>query len=214
MAKAQGVPLVVEPRHHLDRLVLRGEHHQGVVGFVAAKSYTTEDEILERALCQQEAPLFLALDGVEDPQNLGAIIRTAEAAGVNGIFIPDRRSVGLTSTVARTSAGALEYMAVARCSNIGKLIERFEAQDISSIALHPDAKQSYHEMDMNGPIILVFGGEGKGVRPGVLQKCAGQAKIPMRGKVDSLNVSASVAVVVYEVVRQRMAAKVGLNESG
>ena len=214
LAKVHGIPLVVEPRQHLDRLVLRGEHHQGVVGFVAAKSYTTEDEILERTRRQQEAPFFLALDGVEDPQNLGAIIRTAEAAGVHGIFIPDRRSVGLTSTVARISAGALEYMAVARCSNIGKLIERFEEQGIPSIGLHPEANQSYHDIDMNGPIMLVFGGEGKGVRPGVLQKCAGQARIPMRGKVDSLNVSASVAVVVYEAVRQRKAVKVGLNESG
>jgi 23S rRNA (guanosine2251-2'-O)-methyltransferase len=202
LAKSQGIPLAIEPRQSLDRLVLRGENHQGVIGFVAAKAYETEEDILSR-ISQLDAPLFLALDGVEDPQNLGAIIRTAEAAGVDGIFIPERRSVGLTSTVARTSAGALEHMSVARCTNIGKLIERLQDQGISAVALHPGATQSYDELEMNGPIVLVFGGEGKGVRPGILQKCEQQAKISMRGKVESLNVSASVAVVLFEAVRQR-----------
>ncbi len=203
LAKSQGVPLAIEQRQYLDRIVSRGENHQGVVGLVAAKSYDTEENILSRVSRLQEAPLLLALDGVEDPQNLGAIIRTAEAAGVHGIFIPDRRSVGLTSTVARTSAGALEHMSVARCSNIGKLIERLQADGISAVAFHPGADQSYDKVEMNGPILLVFGGEGKGVRPGVLQKCENHAKIPMHGQVESLNVSASVAVVVFEAVRQR-----------
>ena len=203
MAKSQGIPLSIEPRQHLDRLVLRGEHHQGVVGLVAAKDYETEEEILSRVARQHDPPLLLALDGIEDPQNLGAIIRTAEAAGVHGLFIPDRRSVGLTSTVARTSAGALEHIAVARCPNIGKLIERMQARGISAVAFHPSADQSYDEVEMNGPILLVFGGEGKGVRPGVLQKCEKCVKIPMYGRVESLNVSASVAVVVFEAMRQR-----------
>lgn len=203
LAKAQGVPLTVESRQNLDRLVSRGENHQGVVGFVAAKVYETEEEILSRASIQDKAPMYLALDGVEDPQNLGAIIRTAEAAGVHGIFIPDRRSVGLTSTVARTSAGALEHMSVARCTNIGKLIERFQASGVPAVAFHPGGDQTYDQVEMNGPILLVFGGEGKGIRPGVLQKCEQHAKIPMHGRVESLNVSASVAVVVFEAVRQR-----------
>ncbi len=203
LAKSQGVPLAIEPKLSLDRLVPHGKHHQGVVGFVAAKAYETEDEIISRLSGQLEPPLLLALDGIEDPQNLGAIIRTAEGAGVHGIFIPDRRSVGLTATVARTSAGALEHMAVARCSNIGKLIERLQDQGIPAVAFHPDAQQTYDEVEMNGPVVLVFGGEGKGVRPGVLQKCEYQARIPMLGKIESLNVSASVAVVVFEAVRQR-----------
>ncbi len=203
LAKSQGVPLSIEPRQSLDRLVLRGENHQGVVGFVAAKVYESEDEVLSRLSNQVEAPLLLALDGIEDPQNLGAIIRTAEGAGVHAIFIPDRRSVGLTATVARTSAGALEHMTVARCTNIGKLIERLQDQGIPAVAFHPEATQTYDEVEMNAPVVLVFGGEGKGVRPGVLQKCEQQAKIPMQGQVESLNVSASVAVVVFEAVRQR-----------
>ena len=203
LAKAQGIPLAIEPRPHLDRMVFRGENHQGVIGLVAAKAYDTEERILSRLANQQDPPFLLALDGIEDPQNLGAIIRTAEAAGVHGIFIPDRRSVGLTSTVARTSAGALEHLAVARCSNIGKLIERIQEQGISAVAFHPNAAQSYDDVKMNGPIMLVFGGEGKGVRPGVLQKCEKQAKIPMLGQVGSLNVSVSVGVVVYEALRQR-----------
>lgn len=203
LANSQGIPLAVEPRPYLDRMVFRGESHQGVIGLVAAKAYDTEEQILSRVANQQDPPFLLALDGIEDPQNLGAIIRTAEAAGVHGIFIPDRRSVGLTSTVARTSAGALEYMAVARCSNIGKLIERIQDQGISAVAFHPNATQSYDAVKMKGPTMLVFGGEGKGVRPGVLQKCQKQAKIPMLGQVESLNVSVSVGVVVFEVIRQR-----------
>ena len=203
LAKAQGIPLAVEPRPHLDRMVFRGENHQGVIGLVAAKAYETEERILSRLANQQDPPFLLALDGIEDPQNLGAIIRTAEAAGVHGIFIPNRRAVGLTSTVARTSAGALEYMAVARCSNIGKLIQRIQGQGISAVAFHPNATQSYDDVKMHGPTMLVFGGEGKGIRPGVLQKCEKQAKIPMLGQVESLNVSASVGVAVFEVMRQR-----------
>ena len=215
LAKAQGIPLAVEPKPHLDRLVSRGENHQGVIGLVAAKAYATEEHILATVAQLKEAPLLLALDGVEDPQNLGAIIRTAEAAGVHGIFIPDRRSVGLTATVARTSAGALEHIPVARCSNIGKLIERLHAQGIPALALQPTASQSYERVEMNGPTLLVFGGEGKGVRPGVLHKCAQQARIPMMGKVESLNVSASVAVVVFEAIRQRRkSGQTGVIESG
>ena len=193
----------MEPKPHLDRMVFRGENHQGVIGLVAAKAYDTEEHILSCLANQQDPPFLLALDGIEDPQNLGAIIRTAEAAGVHGIFIPDRRSVGLTSTVARTSAGALEHMAVARCPNIGKLIERIQDRGIPTVVFHPSATRYYDEVQMNGPVMLVFGGEGKGVRPGVLRKCEKQAKIPMLGRVESLNVSASVSIVVFEAIRQR-----------
>ena len=201
-AKVQGVPLQVQPRERLDRLVLSA-NHQGVVALVAAKSYASEDEILGHAVQQKEPGFFLALDGVEDPQNLGAVLRTAATAGIHGVFVPDRRSVGLTASVAKASAGAVEHVRVARCANIGKLIDRLQDRGVNAVALAPRATQVYTEMDFKGPTLLVFGGEGRGLRNNIVERCAAQARIPMRGEVNSLNVSASVAVVAYEVVRQR-----------
>ncbi len=202
-AKIHGIPLQVHPREQFDRLIPFG-NHQGVVGVVAAKSYTSEDEVVTYASQQGDSAFLLALDGVEDPQNFGAILRIADAAGIHGVFIPARRSVGLTSSVARSSAGAVEYVRVARCTNIGTLIERLQDRDVNAIAFDPSADQLYTDLDLQGPTVLVFGGEGKGLRPGVLQKCRARARVPMRGQVGSLNVSASVAAVAYEVVRQRM----------
>ena len=204
LARAQGVPIIVESREQLDRLAPQG-HHQGVVGFVAAKAYADEDEVLTYALGQSHLPFLLAFDGVEDPQNLGAAIRTAEVAGVHGIFIPERRSVGLTASVARASAGAVEHIRVARTTNIGKLVERVQADGIVAIALDPGADALYSDCDLGRPIMLVFGSEGKGLRRGVWEKCQERVRIPVQGKVQSLNVSASVAAVTFEVVRQRRA---------
>lgn len=175
-----------------------------MVAVVAATSYASEDEILGHAAQQVESGFFLALDGVEDPQNFGAVLRTAVTAGIHGVFTPDRRSVGLTASVARSSAGAVEYVRVARCPNIGKLIDRLQKRAVNTVALDSHAPQLYTELDFKEPILLVFGGEGKGLRSGILEKCHAQARIPMRGPVHSLNISASVAVVAYEVVRQRM----------
>ncbi len=203
-AKIQGIPLQVQPREQLDRLVPSGKH-QGVVGLVAAKSYASEDEVLVYAARQSEPGFLLALDGVEDPQNFGAILRTVDLAGIHGVFIPDRRSVGLTASVARASAGAVEYVRVARCGNLGKLIERVQDGGVNAVAFDPQARRLYTDLDFRGPTLLVFGGEGRGLRPGILEKCHAQARIPIRGQVKSLNVSASVAVVAYEAVRQRMA---------
>ena len=202
-AKVQGVPLQVQPRERLDRLVLSG-NHQGVVALVAAKSYASEDEILGLAVQQGEPGFFLALDGVEDPQNFGAVLRTAATAGIHGVFIPDRRAVGLTASVAKASAGAVEHVRVARCANIGKLIERLQDRAVNAVALDPRSPRLYTELDFKGPTVLVFGGEGKGLRSRIVEQCHAHARIPMRGEVSSLNVSASVAVVAYEVVRQRM----------
>ncbi len=201
-AKVQGIPLQVQPRERLDRLVPSG-NHQGVVAVVAAKSYASEEEILEYAAQQGEPGFFLALDGVEDPQNFGAVLRTASTAGLHGVLIPDRRSVGLTASVARASAGAVEHVRVARCPNIGRLIERWQDRSVQAVALDPRSPMLYTDLDFRGPTLLVFGGEGRGLRSGILEKCHAQAHIPLRGPVNSLNVSASVAVVVYEVVRQR-----------
>ena len=202
-AKVQGVPVQVQPRERLDRLV-PSANHQGVVALVAAKSYASEDEILGHVAQQGDPGFFLALDGVEDPQNFGAVLRTAATAGIHGVFIPERRSVGLTASVAKASAGAVEHIRVARCPNIGKLIERLQDRAVNTVALDPRSPQLYTELDFKGPTLLVFGGEGKGLRWRIVEQCRARARIPMRGPVDSLNVSASVAVVAYEVVRQRM----------
>lgn len=202
LAKTKGIPVFVRPRQYLDRLVSRA-NHQGVLAVVSSKDFFDEEDLIRFAQQQQEPPFLLLLDGIEDPQNLGAILRTADAAGVHGVFIPSRRSVGLTPGVARASAGALEHMRVARSMNISTLIERLDAQGIPSYALDPDAKESYTQLNLTGPLALVLGAENKGVRPGVLKKCQGYASIPMKGQVASLNVSASAAVILYEVVRQR-----------
>lgn len=201
-AKVQGIPLQVQPRERLDRLVSSGSH-QGVVALVAAKAYASEAEIFGYAAQQGEPGFFLALDGVEDPQNFGAVLRTAVTAGIHGVFVPDRHSVGLTASVGKASAGAMEHVRVARCTNIGKLIDRLQDRAVNAVALDPRASRLYTELDFKGSTLLVFGGEGRGLRSGVVERCHAQARIPMRGPVDSLNVSASVAVVAYEVVRQR-----------
>lgn len=202
LAREQRVPVHVEPRAAFDRLVPAG-HHQGVVGLVAAKSYTEPDDILSSAQAEGKIPLLVVLDGVEDPHNLGAILRTAEASGVQGVFIPERRAVGLTNVVAKASAGAVDYMPVGRVPNLSRLIERLQGAGIWVYALDAGAPKTYTALDFRGPVALVFGGEGKGVRPGVRDACDDAAHIPMMGKVSSLNVSASAAIVLYEALRQR-----------
>lgn len=202
LAKSRGIPFSLEPRERLDHLVPQGRH-QGVVGVVAIKGYAAEEEVLSFANNQDLAPFLLLLDGLEDPQNFGAILRTAEVAGVHGVFIPDRRAVGLSAGVAKSSAGALDYVRVVRTTNIGKLIDRLALMDISSYAITQDGSKPYTDLDLCGPVALVLGGEGKGIRPGVVKKCQDQACIPMQGKIRSLNVSAAAAIALFEVVRQR-----------
>lgn len=202
LARAWQIPVHVEPQPAFDRLVPDGRH-QGVIAFVAAKSYSSTEEILERAKERSEPPFLLLLDGVEDPHNLGAALRTAEAAGVHGVFIPERRAAGLTSIVAKVSAGALDHILVSRAGNLARLIEDLKKTGVWVYAVEPSAQKLVTQIDLSGPVALVFGGEGQGVRPGVLQQCDDRASIPMKGKVESLNVSAAVAVTLFEVVRQR-----------
>jgi 23S rRNA (guanosine2251-2'-O)-methyltransferase len=204
LAKAQHVPMHVEPQAALDRLVRQG-HHQGVVGIVGAKRYTELGEILSFAQAQDQPPFLVVLDGVEDPHNLGAVMRTAEAAGVHGMFLPERRAAGLTSAVAKSSAGALAHMRVGRAVNLSRLIESLQGSGLWTYGFDPRSATSYTEVDYRGPIVLVLGGEEKGIRPGVLEKCDGTVRIPMRGEVASLNVSAAAAIALFEVVRQRTA---------
>ncbi len=208
LAREQRVPVYVEPRAAFDRLVPAG-HHQGVVGLVAAKSYADPEAILASAQTPGQTSLLVLLDGVEDPHNLGAILRTAEASGVQGVFIPERRAVGLTSVVAKASAGAVDYMPVGRVPNLSRWIERLQSAGVWVYALDADAPKVYTQLDFRGPVALVFGGEGKGVRPGVRSACDDAAHIPMSGKVSSLNVSASAAIVLYEAVRQRQERREG-----
>jgi 23S rRNA (guanosine2251-2'-O)-methyltransferase len=202
LAKAARVPIHVEPRAALDRLVSHGKH-QGVVGVVAAKRYAEIDEILGTAKARSESPFLVILDGLEDPHNVGAILRSAEAAGVHGVFIPERRAVGLTGTVAKTSAGALDHLHVGCVTNLSRLIETLQTHGLWMYGLDVKAEKRYTDVDLRGPIALVIGGEGKGIRPGVLNKCDERVNIPMQGHVASLNVSAAAAVILFEAVRQR-----------
>lgn len=204
LAKARRVPIHIEPPAALDRLARQG-HHQGVVGISAAKQYAELGEILSFSQAQDQPPFLVVLDGVEDPHNLGAVMRTAEAAGVHGMFMPERRAAGLTSAVARTSAGALAHLRIGRAVNLSRLIESLQQSGLWIYGLDPGSAKSYTEVDYRGPIGLVLGGEEKGIRPGVLEKCDETVRIPMQGKVGSLNVSAAAAVALFEVVRQRTA---------
>jgi 23S rRNA (guanosine2251-2'-O)-methyltransferase len=202
LARSLHVPVHVQPSASLDRLVPDGRH-QGIVAFAAAKAYQTEESILARAAERNEPPLLVILDGVEDPHNLGAVIRTAEGAGVHGVFIPERRAAGLTSVVAKVSAGAIDHMPVARVTNTSRLIESLKAAGVWVYGVEPSASKLYTDVDLRGPVGLVFGGEGTGIRPGLLQHCDERIRIPMRGHVQSLNVSASAAVLLFEAARQR-----------
>jgi 23S rRNA (guanosine2251-2'-O)-methyltransferase len=214
LARSLHVPIHVQPLASLDRLVPGGKH-QGIVAFAAAKAYQTEESILARAAEKNEPPLLVILDGVEDPHNLGAVLRTAEGAGVHGVFIPERRAAGLTSVVAKVSAGAIDHIPVARVTNTSRLLESLKAAGVWIYGLEPTATKLFTEVDLRGPVGLVFGGEGTGIRPGVLQHCDERIRIPMKGHVQSLNVSASAAVMLFEAVRQRgLAAQQKVRPSG
>lgn len=177
--------------------------HQGVIAQVAAYDYSTVDEILARAEEKGEAPFLIILDNVEDPHNLGAIIRTANLAGAHGVIIPKRRAVGLTSTVAKTSAGAINYTPVAKVTNIAKTIEELKEKGLWFACADMGGEVMYRA-NLTGPIGLVIGNEGSGVSRLVKEKCDYVVSIPMKGDIDSLNASVAAGVLAYEVVRQRM----------
>ena len=178
--------------------------HQGVIAQVAAYDYSTVDEILARAEEKGEAPFLIILDNVEDPHNLGAIIRTANLAGAHGVIIPKRRAVGLTSTVAKTSAGAINYTPVAKVTNIVRTIEELKEKGIWFVCADMGGETMY-DLDLTGPMGLVIGNEGEGVSRLVRAACDFTASIPMKGDIDSLNASVAAGVLAYEIVRQRLA---------
>ncbi len=189
-------------KERLDRLSNTG-HHQGVVAQAAAYEYAEVEDILELAREKGEAPFVFILDEIEDPHNLGAIIRTANLAGAHGVIIPKRRAVGLTATVAKTSAGAVNYTPVAKVTNIAKTIEDLKKEGMWFVCADMDGTTMYN-LDLKGSIGLVIGNEGSGVSRLVKEKCDFVASIPMKGDIDSLNASVAAGVLAYEIVRQRM----------
>ena len=189
-------------KERLDQMSETGKH-QGVIAYVAAYDYADVDEMFQEAEEKGEAPFLFFLDGIEDPHNLGAIIRTAHQAGAHGVIIPKNRAVGLTAVVARTSAGALNYIKVARVTNIAATIEQLKDKGMWFVCADMDGETMY-KLDLKGSMGLVIGSEGEGVSRLVKEKCDFHASIPMKGKIDSLNASVAAGVLAYEIVRQRM----------
>lgn len=199
LAKAAHVPVRKEPRIAIDRLAA-GANHQGVIAIVAAASYADEDDLLERITPQS---LFVILDGVEDPHNLGAIIRTAECAGASAIIIPERRAAHITEVVAKTAAGATEYLPVARATNLANFIEKLKKSNVWVVGVEASGEMDYTQYDYRGAVALVFGGEGHGLHRLVRERCDVTVSIKMHGHITSLNVSVAVGVVLFEALRQR-----------
>jgi 23S rRNA (guanosine2251-2'-O)-methyltransferase len=198
--RKQHVPVRFVERAELDQLA-GNNAHQGVIAVTSAKQYNKLDDIIEGK--RGEHSLLVVVDGVEDPHNLGAILRTADAAGADGVVIPERRAVGVTATVVKSSAGASEHLPIAKVTNISRTLEDLKEQNIWTVGLDERAEQTYDQIDYKMDCAIVLGGEAKGLHDLVRRKCDFLVSIPMLGKVSSLNVSVAGGVVLYEVVRQR-----------
>ena len=205
-AKKQDTLIKYVPKERLDQMSQTGRH-QGVIALAAAYKYAEVEDILRLAREKKEPPFLFLLDNIEDPHNLGAIIRTANLAGAHGVIIPKNRAVGLTATVARTSAGALNYTPVAKVTNLSKTIEELKKEGLWFVCADMSGTTMY-QLDLRGPIGLVIGNEGEGVGRLVKEKCDMVASIPMKGDIDSLNASVAAGVLAYEIVRQRMTGSV------
>lgn len=203
-AKKHDTILQFVTKERLSQLSETGKH-QGVIAMAAAYEYVTVEDMLELAKSKGEDPFLILLDNIEDPHNLGAIIRTANLAGAHGVIIPKRRAVGLTATVARTSAGALNYTPVAKVTNLVKTMEELKEKGLWFVCADMDGDVMYR-VNMKGPIGLVIGNEGEGVGRLVKENCDMTASIPMKGDIDSLNASVAAGVLAYEIVRQRFGA--------
>lgn len=201
-AKAKGIVLVEVDKSKLDELS-QNKNHQGVIAMVPPFKYCDIDEILADAKEKNEDPFIIILDGIEDPHNLGAIIRTAETAGVNGIVIPKRRAASVNSTVNKVSAGAVEHMKIARVNNINETIRYLKDNGVWIIGTDGNAKNYYYEQDLTGAVAIVIGSEGNGMSRLVSDNCDLLIKIPMKGKITSLNASVSAGIVIYETVKQK-----------
>ena len=179
------------------------KRHQGVIAIVAPYNYSAVDDIIEYAHSKNEEPFILILDGIEDVHNLGSIIRTAETAGVHGIIIPKRRAASVNATVAKTSAGAIEYMKIARVNNLNDTIKKLKEEGLWIIGTEMNAKTKYYNQDLKGPIAIVIGNEGTGISNLVKKNCDILINIPMKGKINSLNASVSTGIILYEALKQR-----------
>ena len=202
LAKERKVVINKVDKYKLDRMS-QTENHQGVIAIVPPYEYCDVDDILELAKSKNEKAFILILDGIEDPHNLGSIIRTAETAGVHGIIIPKRRAAAVNSTVSKVSAGAVEHMKIARVNNINETIKYLKENDIWVCGTDMNTDTYYYEQDYKMPIAIVIGSEGFGMSRLVKENCDFLVKIPMKGKITSLNASVSAGIVMYEVVKQR-----------
>jgi 23S rRNA (guanosine2251-2'-O)-methyltransferase len=202
-AKKQNVPYQWVPRSRLDQLA-EGNNHQGVVAQVAAFEYASLEDLFKRAEQKQEAPFFLLLDSIEDPHNLGSILRSADASGAHGVIIPKRRAAGVTSVVAKTSAGAVQHVPVVRVTNLNRVADELKERGVWLVGSDGSAEQEYTRVDYKMPVAVVIGNEGRGIHSLLKKKCDFLVKLPMRGKVSSLNASVAAGILMYEVMRCRM----------
>jgi len=202
LARSKGLVVQEVDRKKLDALA-ESASHQGIIAFVAPKAYVEVEDILQIAQDKEEPPFLVLLDGVEDPHNLGSILRSADGAGAHGVVIPQRRAVGLTAIVGKTSAGAMEYLPVARITNMAQTIDSLKEQGLWIVGADMDGQEFYYQANLTGPIALVIGGEGKGLGRLVKEKCDFLVRIPMKGRVSSLNAAVAGSLLMYEVSRQR-----------
>ncbi|MEI3110707.1 MAG: 23S rRNA (guanosine(2251)-2'-O)-methyltransferase RlmB [Oscillospiraceae bacterium] len=202
-ARANGVVVVNADRRKLDEMS-RTNAHQGVIAVAAVREYASIEDIFQRAEEQGEAPLIVLCDELSDPHNLGAVIRTAECAGAHGVVIPKRRSAGLTAIVAKTSAGAVSHIPVARVPNLTALMKELQKRGVWIFGAEMNGTTSLYEADLKGPAAIVIGSEGSGMSRLVAETCDFTVSIPMKGKINSLNASAAAAILLYEAVRQRL----------
>ena len=203
IAKERKIIIVEKDKKQMDEMA-QEENYQVVIAIVPPYEYVEIEDILEYAKQKQEDPFILILDGIEDPGNLGSIIRTAETAGVHGIIIPKRRAASVNSTVNKVSAGAVEYMNIARVTNISDAIEKLKQNGLWICGTSIDANKYYYNQDLTGPLAIVIGNEGKGIGEKVKNNCDFLVKIPMKGKIGSLNAGVSTGIIVYEAVKQRI----------
>lgn len=201
LAREAGTVVQRVPKTKLDSM--SNGNHQGIIAYVASYDYATLDELFAKAEAKDEAPFFIILDELEDPHNLGSILRTADATGAHGVIIPKRRSVGLTATVAKTAAGAIEHVPVVRVTNIANTIDELKDKHMWIVGTAGEAKEDYRNIDGTLPIAVVVGNEGKGISRLVKEKCDWTVKLPMSGQVSSLNASVACSLLLYEVYRKR-----------
>jgi len=201
-ARAQGILIQSVPKAKLD-VIAEGRNHQGVIAYISAKEYVELDVIVNAANNSPRPGLILVLDEIEDPHNLGSILRSADAVGAHGVVIPKRRAVPLTATVAKASAGAIEHVPVARVNNISQTIESLKKMGYWVVGTDVDAQQQYHQVDMTGPTVIVIGNEGKGLGEVVKKRCDHLVRLPMVGQVQSLNAGVATGILLYEALRQR-----------